>query len=240
MPRVVHHLPQPEGTAGDLPRQAGGGRPGGTVWDPRVMAIRAVAFDLGGVLERVAPQEHWLGPWQQRLGLDAAGLASALARVDPDGGIGTGALTEAAYRQRFADALGLSGTQTDEFMADMWRWYCGELDQELMAYAASLRPRYATAILSNSSDGARREEQARYSFAELFDIIIYSHEVGLVKPDSRIYALLCAELNLAGADLVFLDDVPENVEAACRIGIHGVLHRGTAESIAAIDALLAG
>ncbi len=51
--------------------------------------------------------------------------------MDPDGGTGTGALTEAAYRQRFADALGLSGAQADEFMADMWRWYCGELDHEL-------------------------------------------------------------------------------------------------------------
>lgn len=62
------------------------------------MAVRAVAFDIGGVLERVAPREYWLSPWQERLGLDAAEFASALARVDPDGGIGTGVLTEAAYR----------------------------------------------------------------------------------------------------------------------------------------------
>jgi hypothetical protein len=34
--------------------------------------------------------------------------------------------------------------------------------------------------------------------------------------------------------------VPENVEAACRLGIRGILHRNTTESIAAIDALLAG
>jgi hypothetical protein len=33
------------------------------------MAIRAVAFDIGGVLERVPPQEDWLRPWQRRLGL---------------------------------------------------------------------------------------------------------------------------------------------------------------------------
>jgi epoxide hydrolase-like predicted phosphatase len=204
------------------------------------MTIRAVAFDIGGVLERVAPQQDWLDPWRERLGLGPAGFASALARVDPDGRIGTGALTEAAYRQRFADALGLSSAQTNEFMADMWSWYCGELDQELMTFAASLRPRCATAILSNSADGARREEQARHSFAEAFDVIIYSHEVGLVKPDSRIYALLCAGLNVPAADLVFLDDMPENVEAACRFGIRGILHRNTAESIAAIDALLAG
>ena len=202
------------------------------------MAVRAVAFDIGGVLERVAPREHWLSPWQERLGLDAAEFASALARVDPDGGIGTGVLTEAAYRQRFAAALGLSSALADEFIADMWRWYCGELDEELTAYAASLRPRYVTAILSNSADGARREEQARYSFAELFDVIIYSHEVGLIKPDPRVYALLCAELSVRPGELVFLDDVPENVDAAWRFGIRGLLHRSTPESIAAIEALI--
>ena len=121
----------------------------------------------------------------------------------------------------------------------MWRWYCGELDQELTAYAASLRPRYRTAILTNSADGARREEQARYSFAELVDLIIYSHEVGLVKPDPRIYALLCAELSVSPDEVVFLDDLPQNVEAACQFGIHGLLHRGTPESIAAINSLIA-
>jgi methionine salvage enolase-phosphatase E1 len=39
-------------------------------------------------------------------------------------------------------------------------------------------------------------------------------------------------------DVVFLDDVPANIEAACELGIRGVLHRGTPESIAAISSLL--
>jgi putative hydrolase of the HAD superfamily len=203
------------------------------------MTVRAVAFDIGGVLEHVAPQERWLGPWQERLGLSESDFAAAMARVDPDGHIGTGRLTETECRQRFADALGLSSAQADEFIADMWLWYCGELDHELTAYATSLRPRYATAILSNSADGARREEEARYSFAELFDVIIYSHEVGLAKPDPRIYRLLCAELSVSPDELIFLDDAPQNVEAACQFGIQGVLHRGAQESIAAINALIA-
>jgi FMN phosphatase YigB (HAD superfamily) len=114
-----------------------------------------------------------------------------MARVDPDRGIGTGYLTEAAYRRRFAAELGLSSAQADEFIA------------------------------------------------ELFDVIIYSHEVGLVKPDPRIYALLCAELSMSPDEVVFLDDVRQYVEAACQFGIHGLLHRSTPESIAAIDSLIA-
>ena len=73
----------------------------------------------------------------------------------------------------------------------------------------------------------------------LFDVIIYSHEVGLAKPDPQVYALLCDRLNVTPDELVFLDDVPGNVDAACQLGIHGVLHRSTSESIEAISAFLA-
>jgi FMN phosphatase YigB (HAD superfamily) len=131
------------------------------------VAVRAIGFDIGGVLERVAPVNDWLGPWRERLGMGDAQFQSAMGSVDPDGIIQTGGLTEAKYSRRYSEALGLSGAQAAEFMAGLWHWYCGELDQELIGYVAGLRPRYLTAILSNSADGARREEQARYSLAEI-------------------------------------------------------------------------
>jgi HAD superfamily hydrolase (TIGR01509 family) len=136
------------------------------------------------------------------------------------------------------DALGLTGGTADEFMAEFWDWYCGVLDAELVSYAAALRPRYRTAILSNSAAGARREEQARFGFAELVDVIVYSDGLGLAKPDPRVYALLCAELGVAPTDVVFLDTRPPNVEAARELGMHGILHGDTQRSIAAVEALL--
>ena len=82
------------------------------------------------------------------------------------------------------------------------------------------------------------EEEARYGFEGLSEVILYSHEVGLAKPDRRVYALLCERLDVSPDELVFLDDGPLNVDAACQFGIHGVLHRDTVESITAINALL--
>jgi putative hydrolase of the HAD superfamily len=204
------------------------------------MVIRAVAFDIGGVLERVGNPDLALGGrWRERLGMGKAEFYAALASVDPDDVIMTGGLSEAEYAQRYAVALGLSAAQADEFMADLWDWYCGELDAELTAFAASLLPSLVTAILSNSADGARREEQARYSFHEMFDPIIYSHEVGLAKPDPRVFELTCARIGVAPAELIFVDDVAENVESASRLGIHGILHQSTPETIAAISTLIA-
>jgi putative hydrolase of the HAD superfamily len=205
------------------------------------VTIRAVGFDLGGVLEDIGPPEDFVFGWRARLGLSemqTAGLPWPLTRADPDDLVKTGAVTEAQYRQLCLDAFGLAGTAADEFMASFWNWYCGTLDSELASFAARLRPRFRTAILSNSVAGARRQEQARFRFAELVDVIIYSDEAGRAKPDPEVYHLLCNELGVEPAEVVFLDNRPPNVEAACELGIHGVLHERTATSIAAVNALL--
>jgi epoxide hydrolase-like predicted phosphatase len=204
------------------------------------VTVAAVVFDVGGVLERVDEEGAWLAAWQRRLGMDEAAFGAALEQVDPDGQILVGGLTEAQFRRRYAEALGLTGTQTEEFMQDMWDWYCGELDERMVAFVTGLRPRYATAILSNSADGARREEQSRYRFGDLVDTIVYSHEVGVAKPDPQVFALTVERLGVAAGSCVLLDDAPENVEAARAFGMQAVLHTDAEDSIAAITALLEG
>jgi len=204
------------------------------------VAISAVVFDIGGVLERVGDPELVIAPkWRERLGLSAGDFTAAIRSVDPDRRNQVGAMSEAECRERTAAALGLSANLADEYMADMWDWYCGELDAELHAFARSLRPSVRTAILSNSGDGARREEQARYRFGDDFDPIIYSHEVGLAKPDPAVFALTCELLGAGPAELVFIDDVPENIDAAAEFGLHAILHTITPRTIEAVRALLA-
>jgi epoxide hydrolase-like predicted phosphatase len=203
------------------------------------VSIKAVAFDIGGVLERVEPYEAFIGAWQRRLGLSDDDLISALAEVDRTDVIGTGVLSEPEVRQAYTTALGLTGGQADEFMADLWDWYCGDLDTELTSYASALRPRYRTGLLSNSMDGARRVEEERFGFSRMFEVIVYSDEIGIVKPDPRAYQVLVGRLGVAPDELIFIDDKQANVDAACRLGIHGLLHTDTTQTIAAIEALLA-
>jgi len=203
------------------------------------MAIRAVVFDIGGVLERVDDPEVALAPkWRDRLGLTAHEFMARLTSVDPDRLSRIGQMSEAEYRDRSATALGLSDRQADEFMADTWAWYCGELDAEMCAFAASLRPGLRTAIVSNSWDGARREEQARYGFAPDFDPIIYSHEVGLAKPDPAIFELTCSMVGADPGELIFVDNVAANVDAAAGVGIHAILHISTPVTIAAVASMI--
>ena len=78
-------------------------------------------------------------------------------------------------------------------------------------------------MLSNSFVGARKREATRYGFDRMAEFIAYSHEVGLQKPDPRIYRLTCERLALQPSEVVFVDDRQENVDAAQAFGMIGLL-----------------
>ena len=205
------------------------------------MAIKAVVFDIGGVLERVdddAWVEIWIGRWESRMNFPAGHVAAELAELEPTGSVATGEVSEAQTRERYTRVLGLDDDQSGQMMAEMWDAYCGELNQQMWDFAAGLRPTYTTAILSNSADGARREEQRRFGFEQLVDTIVYSHEVGLAKPDPAIFRLTEDRLGVEPHEIVFLDDHKEHVEAARACGWHAVWQRDTTASIQEISEII--
>jgi epoxide hydrolase-like predicted phosphatase len=206
------------------------------------MAIRAVVFDIGGVLEitqDLSPtrsQDSVTRVWEARLGLAPGEIDERMRDAWIGGGIGTITLDE--VHQALRDRVGLDPEQVSAFMADMWREYLGTANTELIEYARGLRPRYRTGILSNSFVGAREREQEAYGFTELVDEIVYSHECGIAKPDPRCYALVCERLGVRPAETVFIDDHAPNVTAARDAGLHAIHYTGQATVIGEIQRLL--
>lgn len=214
------------------------------------LTIRAVVFDIGGILE-VAPGggeptvrfAELIAAWETRLHLGRGELDARLGQMNErltstgrDGGLGT--CSEEEWLAELRLATGMDPAQMDAFMRDFWDVYLGEPNVELASYFAGLRPRYRTALLSNSFVGARREEQERYHFEEMCDLIIYSHEEGIAKPDRRIFELSCERLGVAPGEVVFLDDASQHVAAARELGIHAILFGDTAQAITDIEACL--
>jgi putative hydrolase of the HAD superfamily len=192
------------------------------------MTVRAVLFDVGGVLSSEDDMPGLL--------VEAFTLPGAPDDIDHQ--IATGVVEEQHFRATLIDG-GASPERADALMSEMWDWYCGVPDEALLAWAADLSTRVRVGIISNSADGARREEERRYGFSSIFEHIVYSHEVGLAKPDHRIYALACDRVGVAPHEAVFIDDRRENVEAARAFGLHAYLHTDTDQTIAAVEALLA-
>lgn len=200
------------------------------------MAIRAVVFDIGGVLQ-ITPSTGWQSRWEEELGLESGGIDARLHAVYRAGT--TGSITLAEAERRIATILKLDAQQLADVMNELWNEYLGSLDVALTNWFRALRPRYRTGILSNSWVGAREKEDERYGFGSLCDTLVYSHEEGLEKPEPRFYEIVCGRLGVTSAETVFVDDLRANVAAARALGMHVVLHRGeTAETIAALEALL--
>ena len=197
------------------------------------MTIKAVVFDIGSVLE-VIDDSVFPAPFETRHGLEAGAV---MAVEDWPGNPGIGEMTEADVRTHWMVQLGLDDEQADELMGDHWTWYRGTLDQQLFDWFAAQRPR-KTGILSNSGPGAREAERC-WGFEEVTDDIVYSHEVGLAKPDPAIYELAAHRLGVEAHEVVFLDDVVANVEAARGAGWHAVLHVDTPTSIRQLEAVIA-
>jgi epoxide hydrolase-like predicted phosphatase len=200
------------------------------------MVIRAVVFDIGGVLE-ITPDLGVYRRWETRLGLPAGDIDVRMGDVWQGGSVGTITLDD--VHEALKDRLGLDDQKLAQFMADLWREYLGTANTELIEYARRLRPRYRTGIVSNSFVGAREREQAAYGFEDLVEEIVYSHEAGFSKPDPRIYELICSRLNISPGEMGFIDDTEACVTGARDAGINAVRYQDNAQAIAEIEKLLA-
>ncbi|WP_250282719.1 MULTISPECIES: HAD-IA family hydrolase [unclassified Frankia] len=185
----------------------------------------------------VTPPTGWVRRWEQEAGLAAGIVLERLHDVLLAGSVGT--MSEAEVIAAARTRLSVPEDQLTSFWTLVWEEYLGTLNVELFAWFRGLRPRFRTGILSNSFVGAREREQERYGFADVTDVIVYSHEVGFAKPDPRVYALTCERLGAAPGDMVFLDDTPAAVEGARAAGWQPVLFRATAQAIADVEACLA-
>ena len=91
-------------------------------------------------------------------------------------------------------------------------------------------------IFSNTNDLAIRHIRTNFPFVAGFTGYVYSHEAGTMKPDARIYEIVERRTNRSGAELLYIDDRLENVEAGAARGWRVVHHQTPEQPIAAVRA----
>jgi putative hydrolase of the HAD superfamily len=182
------------------------------------------------------PSTGWIRRWEERLGLEAGEFEKRTAAIWEAGVVGTISLED--VHRGLRGRLGLEEADVDALMREAWAEYLGTLNDEFVEYFRGLRPRYQTAMLSNSFVGAREREREMFGLEDMTDLIVYSHEVGVAKPDPRIYVLTCEGLGVGPGEAIFVDDTEEMVHAARATGMLGILFRDTARTIEEIRAEL--
>lgn len=198
------------------------------------MPIRAIILDIGGVLEHT-PDLGTASRWEAEFGPGWADRVEAVFRAGE-----LGHLTLDEVHEQSVAALGVAPDRFAAYMDDVWVEYLGTYNAEIADYWRARRAEgYATAIISNSFVGAREREEEAYRFSELTDLIVYSHEVGMKKPDPGIYELCLERLGLPARETVFVDDYEPNCVAARALGMAAVRFEDSAQAIRELDALLA-
>lgn len=77
-------------------------------------------------------------------------------------------------------------------------------------------------VLTNNVRELRHAWWPMLDFANIFDDVVDSHEVGMRKPNRAIYELALNRLGVEAHRAAFLDDAQSNVDAASALGIHGI------------------
>jgi epoxide hydrolase-like predicted phosphatase len=192
------------------------------------MAVRAVIFDFGGVFVD--------SPFT------AVQTAAAEMGVDPDVMIDTvfGSYdqdTDHAWHRLERGEISLEQARADIIAASL-EGGLPELDpvrllmalggggirSEMVEFCRSLRSRgIATGLLTNNAIEFAAFWRPLLPLDELFDDVVDSSEVGMRKPDERIYQLSLERLGAVAEQTAFIDDAPGNVEGALRAGLQAVL-----------------
>jgi len=184
--------------------------------------IKALLFDVGGVLLRT---EDLSGrrKWADRYGLGPWELADVVFNSPVASAATVGKATEAEVWEAARTALDLSPDEMMEFRHDFWSG--DRFDESVLDWAASLRGRYRTGILSNAWGNARAFLTRNPKITAAFERLIISAEEGVMKPDAEIYDRAVKRLGVEPSEAVFVDDVADNVEAARRFGMAAIHFR---------------
>lgn len=197
--------------------------------------IDALVVDYGGVL--TTPLQEAMLAFSSEIGLelqDFVRIALAPYAGGEDALISdfeTGRISEEEFSVEFTRRLSQATGKEITSENIVARLFGGvSLEEEMLATVAAVRAAgLKTALLSNSWG---LDLYPKKRFAELFDEVVISGEVGLRKPDRAIFELLLERLGLAAGACLFVDDHPGHLQTAAEMGMETLLHTSPERTIA--------
>lgn len=179
---------------------------------------------------------HYRHGWDTRLALPLGSVERIVHGSESWRQAQHGIISEADYwyavaQQLHLDADSLAMLQRDYFAGDV-------VDTTLTAYIQARRLEgHSIALLSNEVRSLR-EKLTAHQLTPLFDVIVISAEIGVMKPAPAAYHAVLNALKRPADETIFIDDMQANIDAANALGIHGILYRANMDISAALAPLL--
>jgi epoxide hydrolase-like predicted phosphatase len=199
------------------------------------MSIRAVFFDLGGVILRTefqAPRQHLA----EKLGLEYEDIVRLVFESPSSQQASVGAISTEEHWSAVTKRLGRPEEETETIRKE---FFAGDvLDHEIIDYLRGLRGRYFVGLISNAWPDMRAYIQEQ-KFDDAFDHMVISAEAGVMKPEARIYRIALEEAGVEPEEAVFVDDFAENIAGCQAVGMHGIQFHDPQQALGELRGLLA-
>jgi len=189
------------------------------------MTLRAIFFDIGGVIVRTeyqAPRERLA----ERLNMTYDDISKIVFESETARKASIGEVSVEEHWLAVTRKLRLPASDAKAIHAE---FFGGDvIDRDLLDFIRSLRPRCKTGVISNAW-GDSRDYIIRNQFDDAFDTLILSAEIGMMKPQPEVYQLALKRAQVEANEAAFVDDMPKNIEAANALGMHGIVFRDPAQ-----------
>ena len=179
--------------------------------------IKSVVFDFGGVIIDLYPNKTF-GELRNRINPIHESSIQKLA-LELEVGKVTG--------KEFIDELKklFDSKISNEEVVEIWNRMLCEVDLEKVKFLNNLKKSYKIYLLSNTNIIHKEffdvicNKAFGTSMEEYFEKTIYSHEIKLRKPNKEIFQYLVDQVNLEADEILFIDDLEENILNASSLGI---------------------
>lgn len=198
------------------------------------MTIRAILFDLGGVILRTEYQAPRQG-LAERFGMDYDDIDKLVFGTPSAARASVGEITEEEHWHTVLKLLKQPAADYEKFRDE---FFGGDvIDLTILDFLRAIKPKYKVGLISNAWSGLR-EYIVREKFDDAFHHMVISAEVKVAKPSAKIYHIALEQLEVSPNEAVFVDDVWENIHACEKVGMQGILFKGAESAIKQIKALL--
>lgn len=182
--------------------------------------IKVIIFDFGRVITAQKPLSLFRS-YEEELGLDPDTINSIMFGSQAWQDTLLGRKTTEEFWHLIGPELGLS--TADEVNRFRRRYHADEaINEAVLDLIRKLHGRYKLAILSNSPPDLTRW-LVDWEMRDLFEVVFCSGDEGMIKPDPAAFKLTLERLGVEPGEAVFIDDTPEHVEAARKLGIQGII-----------------
>jgi putative hydrolase of the HAD superfamily len=199
------------------------------------MNIRAVFWDLGGVLVRT--ENHTTREnLAIRLGMSRTELENLVFTGDSGNRAQLGEINAKQHWQNLGSNLGLTIEEMIVFQGDFWGG--DQLDTALIEYIRALHTHHKIGLISNAFSDLRKIITNVWNIEDAFDDMTISSETGIMKPDPRIFKMALERLDVHPQESIFIDDFPHNVGGARNINMHAIHFQTRDQTLSELEYLL--